>query len=195
MNDRLDELLRKIKEMESELREELHKKEKQYFYEIRNKKVYFEKEIKKQNKRLSKKLRYYLKDAPLLNIITTPLIWSCLLPALFMDLVVSIYQAICFPVYPIPKVKRADYIVFDRHYLSYLNGIEKINCYYCAYFNGLIAYVQEIAARTEQYWCPIKHAKRTKATHSRYNKFFDYGDGSNYRQYNKKVRRDFSDLG
>ena len=194
MRDRLEELLSKIKEMEAELREEFHKKEKKYFYEIRNKKIYFKEEIKKQNKQLSKKLRYYIKDAPLLNIITTPLIWSCLPPAFLLDLVVSIFQAICFPVYGIPKVKRADHIVFDRHYLSYLNGFEKINCYYCGYFNGLIAYVQEIAARTEQYWCPIKHAKRTKTTHSRYKKFFDYGDGSTYRTHNKKVRRDFSDL-
>ncbi len=194
MNDRVQELLNKIKELEDELVQEFQKKEKEYFYEIRNKRVYFEKEIKRQNRRLSKKIRYYLKDAPLLNIITTPLIWSCLLPAMFMDLVVSFYQVICFPVYSIPKVKRADYIVIDRHYLGYLNGIEKINCFYCGYFNGLIAYVQEIAARTEQYWCPIKHAKRSMAHHSRYKNFLDYGDAKNYRKHNKKVRSDFSDL-
>ncbi len=194
MNDRLQELLDGIRQLEQELVEEFHKKEKEYFYEIRNKRVYFEEGIKKQNKQLTKKIRYYLKDAPLLNIMTTPLIWSCLLPALFMDLTVSIYQAICFPIYSIPKVKRQDYIVFDRHYLSYLNRIEKINCCYCGYFNGLIAYIQEVAARTEQYWCPIKHAARSMASHSRYKKFFDYGDAKNYRQKNKKVRRDFKDL-
>lgn len=194
MNDRLQELFSKIKELEQEVVKEFQQKEKEYFYEIRNKRVYFEKEVKKQNRRLIKKIRYYLKDAPLLNIITTPLIWSCLLPALFMDLVVSFYQMVCFPVYSMPKVKRSDYIVIDRHYLSYLNWIEKINCFYCGYFNGLIAYVQEIAARTEQYWCPIKHAKRSMARHSRYKKFFDYGDGRKYRTQNKKVRSDFSDL-
>ncbi|MEN8257534.1 MAG: hypothetical protein ABFS09_06690 [Thermodesulfobacteriota bacterium] len=194
MNDRLQELFSKIKELEQEVVKEFQQKEKEYFYEIRNKRVYFEKEVKKQNRRLIKKIRYYLKDAPLLNIITTPLIWSCLLPALFMDLVVSFYQMVCFPIYSMPKVKRSDYIVIDRHYLSYLNWIEKINCFYCGYFNGLIAYVQEIAARTEQYWCPIKHAKRSMARHSRYKKFFDYGDGRKYRTQNKKVRSDFSDL-
>ncbi len=194
MNDKIQELLRAIKQLEQELMDELQKKGEEYRYEIRNKRVYFEDEIKKQNKRLIKKIRYYIQDAALLNIITVPFIWSCLPPALIMDLVVSLFQMICFPVYSIPKVKRADYIVIDRHYLSYLNGIEKINCYYCGYFNGLIAYVQEIAARTEQYWCPIKHAKRSKAHHSRYDKFFDYGDGNNYRGDNKKVRRDFNDL-
>ncbi len=194
MRDRIQELLRSIKQLEKELVDEFHKREKVYSYEIRNRKVYFQGEIKRQNRRLIKKIRHYLKDAALLNIITVPFIWSCLPPALLMDLVVSIFQTICFPVYSIPKVKRSDYIIIDRHYLSYLNGIEKINCYYCGYFTGLIAYTQEIAARTEQYWCPIKHAKRTRAHHSRYTNFFDYGDGSGYRRGNKRVRRDFDDL-
>jgi hypothetical protein len=173
---------------------DVQKKQEKYHYEIRNKKVYFEQEIKKKNRRLVKRVRYYLKDAPLLNLITTPFIWACLPPALVLDLFVTVFQLVCFPVYAIPKVKREDYIVLDRQYLSYLNLIEKINCYYCGYFNGLIAYIQEIAARTEQYWCPIKHAKPTRAMHSRYKNFFDYGDGSGYRMKNKKVRQNFSDL-
>lgn len=194
MKDRIQELLLTIRQLEQELMDELQKKSKQYRYEIRNKKIYFEEEIKKQNRLLIKKIRFYIKDAPLLNILTTPIIWSCLPPALLLDLTVSIFQMICFPVYAIPKVKRADYIVIDRHYLNYLNGIEKINCCYCGYFNGLIAYIQEIAARTEQYWCPIKHAKRSKAHHSRYKNFLDYGDATGYRKNSKKVRRDFTDL-
>ncbi len=47
-----------------------------------------------------------------------------------MDVTISLYQAVCFPIYGIPKVKRQDYIVFDRQYLQYLNLIEKINCAY-----------------------------------------------------------------
>jgi len=42
-----------------------------------------------------------------------------------MDMSISLYQFICFPLYGIPKVKRQDYIVFDRQYLHYLNFIEK----------------------------------------------------------------------
>ncbi|MCB2180391.1 MAG: hypothetical protein KQH63_00010 [Desulfobulbaceae bacterium] len=194
MNDRLQELLLKIKQLENELLVEIQKKEKEYFYEIRDKKVYFEKEIKKQNRKLVKKIHRYLRDAPLLNILTAPFIWSCVLPALLLDLFVTVYQAICFPVYSIPKVKRDDYIIIDRQYLSYLNLIEKINCCYCGYFNGLISYVQEIAARTEQYWCPIKHARKTKVIHSRYKKFFDYGDAAHFRRENKKVRKSFNDV-
>ena len=194
MNNRLQELLGKIKQLERELLVELQKKEKEYFYEVRNKKVLFQQGVKEHNKRLVKTIRAYLSDAPLLNIITAPVIWSCLLPALFMDLVITIYQLICFPVYSIPKVKRSDYIIIDRQYLSYLNLIEKINCCYCGYFTGLIGYVQEIAARTEQYWCPIKHARRTRMSHSRYKYFLDYGDGEGFREKNSEIRNRFDDL-
>lgn len=194
MNNRLQELLTRIKQLEQELLVELQKKEKEYFYEVRDKKVHFQQEVRKKNRRLVKSIRRYLSDADLLNILTVPVIWSCLLPALFMDLVASIYQMICFPVYSIPKVKRSDYIIIDRQYLSYLNLIEKINCCYCGYFTGLIGYVQEIAARTEQYWCPIKHAHRTRMSHSRYKNFLDYGDGEGFREKNSAIRKGFDDL-
>jgi hypothetical protein len=84
-------------------------------------------------------------------------------------------------VYAIPRVRRGDYLAFDRGQLTYLNAIEKINCEYCAYANGLIAYVREIASRTEEYWCPIKHARRVLGLHARYGSFVDYGDGDAYR--------------
>lgn len=194
MHNNLQELLAKIKQLEQELLVELQKKETEYYYEILDKKVHFQHEIKDQNKRLIKTIRRYLGDASLRNILTIPVIWACLFPALFMDLVVSTFQMICFPVYSIPKVQRSDYIIIDRQYLSYLNLIEKINCCYCGYFTGLIGYVQEISARTEQYWCPIKHAHRVKMAHSRYKNYLDYGDGERFRAKNHEIRNDFNDL-
>jgi hypothetical protein len=107
---------------------------------------------------------------------------------------ISFYQAVCFPIYGIPKVRRRDYVVMDRHYLSYLNAIEKLNCAYCSYFNGVVAYVREVAARTEQYWCPIKHAKKLNAIHNLYKNFFDYGDATGYRENVETVRRSFDDV-
>ena len=60
--------------------------------------------------------------------------------------------------------------------------------------NGVLAYVQEIAGRTEQHWCPIKHAVSLKTRHSRYQHFLDYGDAEQYRKRLEEVRRDFADL-
>ena len=62
------------------------------------------------------------------------------------------------------------------------HALEKLNCAYCAYANGLVGYVGEIAARTEAYWCPIKHARRMVMTHARYADFADFGDAEAYRR-------------
>jgi hypothetical protein len=51
-----------------------------------------------------------------------------------------------------------------------------------------------VAARTEQYWCPIKHARRIQAAHDRYPKFFDHGDAEAYRQGLARLRRQYGDL-
>jgi len=194
MDDRLIELMNKLQHLESEILHEIQKKEQEFFYQIHKKKVRFEQEVKKAHRELTKKIGPYLRDASIQNILTALVIWFCLLPALFMDLVISIFQAICFPVYGIPKVRRSDYVVIDRQYLSYLNVIERMNCVYCAYFNGIMGYTREIAGRAEQYWCPIKHARKTKSIHNRYKKFFDYGDASGYRAKIEEVRRGFDDI-
>lgn len=193
--EKLEELIERIKKLENELAAEIQKKEEEFFYTIRGRKVLFEQEVKRRHKEYATRLAPYLATATLFNLLTAPIIWACLLPALGLDLMVSIYHAVCFPIYGIPKVRRSDYIVMDRQALRYLNLIEKINCAYCGYFNGLICYVQEIAARTEQYWCPIKHARKIAAIHSRYGKFLEYGDAEGYKKRLERLRQDFADLG
>lgn len=194
MASQLDILVGKIKALEDELIVELQKQQEEFSYEIQQRRLHFEKKIILRHNQLAKQLIKYISDSSFKHIALTPVIWSCLLSALIMDLIVSIYHAVCFPVYGIPKVKRESYIVFARQFLNYLNLIEKINYIYCSYFNGLIAYVQEIAARTEQFWCPIKHARHISTLHSRYQKFLSYGDAEAYRLQIEAVRSDFKDL-
>ncbi len=192
--NKLEQIIADIRDLQQQLLFELQQKQDEYYYIIRGKRVRFQEETRRYHKTLAKSLRSYLADAPLLFILTSPIIYACLLPALLMDLVVSIYQAICFPIYGIPRVRRSHYFIIDRHNLAYLNLIEKWNCIYCGYFNGLIAYVQEIAARTEQYWCPIKHAHVLAVMHSRYHKFIEYGDGEDYRRKSSRLRGEYDDL-
>jgi hypothetical protein len=194
MKNRLEELLERFKHLEDELLVEIQRKEKKFQYEIRDKKVHFQEAVSRHHHTLAKKLGQYLRDAKLSSFLTTPVILSCIIPAAMMDFWATAYQFICFPAYGIPKVRRRDYIILDRHNLRYLNSIERLNCAYCSYVNGAIAYVQEIAGCTEQHWCPIKHAVRLKAMHSRYSRFLDYGDAEAYRQHIEKIRRDFEDL-
>lgn len=194
MKNRLQVLIDKIKVLEAELAEEIQKKQDEFYYQFQQGKIVFDQAVILKHRLLVKTLAPYLSDAAFLNILTAPLIWFCLIPALFLDLSVSLFQSICFPVYGIPKVRRADFIIMDRHALPYLNVIEKFNCVYCGYFNGLIAYVTEIAARTEQYWCPIKHARRVAAIHSRYGKFLEYGDAAGYRENLEAIRKNYEDI-
>lgn len=84
--------------------------------------------------------------------------------------------------------------MLDRRHLAYLNWAEKLNCEYCGYANGVLACATEIAARTKQYWCPIKHALRMKSMHNRHRFSFDYGDAEHYRQQIEAVRRSFEDI-
>ena len=192
--NKLEEIIAEIKKLEQELFVELQKKQDEYFYVIKGKKIQFEAETRKYHKTLATKLHIYLANASLPAILTAPIIWFCLVPALLLDLSVSVYHSICFRVYGIPLVKRDDYIVIDRHSLQYLNPIEKLNCLYCSYFNGLIAYVQEIAARSEQYWCPIKHARKSLMIHARYHKFIEYGDSQYYQERLVELRKSFGDV-
>ncbi len=129
----------------------------------------------------------------LLTVLTSPIIYSLIFPAIILDIFVSLYQAVCFPVYGIKKVDRSKYILLDRHRLPYLSFVQKINCLYCGYFNGLIAYVREIASRTEQYWCPIKHALKAKKVHKRYENFAEYNNERDFRSRRDWLRESLGD--
>ncbi len=193
-NNKINEITKKIKILEDELIEEFKQKEQEFFYKIENEKVKFEERIIKDGKSKMISSIKYLSSFPIGVILTIPFIWAMMIPALLADISVTIYQYICFPIYKIPKVKRKDYVIIDRHNLFYLDKVEKINCWYCEYFNGVVAYVREVGARTEQFWCPIKHSKPLKDKHSRYDNFFDYGDYKKYRKLLEKRRLDFQDL-
>jgi hypothetical protein len=136
----------------------------------------------------------HLRSTRWMVILSSPLIYTCVLPFLMLDASVAVYQLVCFPIYGIPKVRRKDYLVFDRGRLAYLNTVEKVGCIYCSYANGLLAMITEIAARTEQHFCPIKHAHPVLQTHSRYAKFLPYGDARAYRSQADAVAHAYSDL-
>ena len=124
----------------------------------------------------------YIRAGDLRSLLTAPVIYSQLVPLVLLDLWVTIYQSICFPIYGIRRVRRAPFLIVDRHQLRYLNGIEKVNCTFCSYANGVLAYAREVAARTEQYWCPIKHRRRVASPHGRYAGFFEFGDEGAYHE-------------
>ena len=180
MNERIAALTQGIRSLEAELEVELARRRIELNYVVDNGKVRFEQVMIARHRAAKTRTLDYILTARPLMLVTAPLIYALMLPLLVMDGFISVYQAACFPVYGIPKVSRADYFIYDRSHLAYLNFIEKLNCAFCSYANGLIRYVGEISSRTEQYWCPIKHARRLTASHDRYGRFLDYGDAEAY---------------
>lgn len=180
MNDRIRNIIAQITALEDDLRTALQEQQTSMFFQIKGKRIEFEQSVKQAHRQLKTGFFRWLVTNRPQNLITGPIIYGMIIPLLILDLFVSFYQAACFPIYKIAKVRRADYIVLDRQQLEYLNFIEKFHCTYCAYGAGLIAYMCEIVARTEQYFCPIKHARKILGTHARYASFLDYGEAADY---------------
>jgi hypothetical protein len=182
MTTHLDGLMEKLRAVESEIETELTKRREELRFSFENRRIVFEQEVRRLHRAIKTSASRYFFTANPLIVLTTPVIYSLLIPLVLLDVFITAYQAICFPVYGIPKVRRRDYLVFDRHHLAYLNVIEKINCAYCSYANGAIAFAREVASRTEVYWCPIKHARRILGPHPHYQGFADFGDAEGYRE-------------
>lgn len=176
MSDRIDDLLARIDQLEQDLERELALRAAGLRYHLERGRAVFEEEVRRRHKELKTHVLRYLAGARPLVILSAPVIYSLIVPFVLLDLFVTVYQAICFPIYGIEKVERSKYLVFDRHMLAYLNAIEKLNCLYCSYCNGIVAYVREVAGRTERHWCPIKHARRVMGAHPYYTRFAEYGD-------------------
>jgi hypothetical protein len=182
MPQRLNELASEIVRLQGELDREIKKRHRTLGWSVNEKLVEFEHGLAIEHRRVRRSVSGFLKRAPIGIFITAPIIYSLIIPIAIADLWVSAYQAVCFRGYGVPQVKRSDYLVFDRRHLAYLNWLEVLNCVFCEYANGVIGYVREVAARTEQFWCPIKHALKVVDPHARYQQFVEYGDADGYRE-------------
>ncbi len=152
MDARFAELQEKLRAAEADIEAELTRRREALRFAVRNHRIVFEDGVKRLHATMKTHALRYLVGAKPLVILTAPVIYSVIFPMIVLDIMVMIYQAVCFPVYGIPRVRRRDYLVFDRHHLAYLNIIEKFNCAYCSYANQAIAFAREVASRTEVYW-------------------------------------------
>ncbi|MFU8835053.1 hypothetical protein [Roseovarius autotrophicus] len=184
-----EKLLARIRDLQDELEEEFARRRDAFHYGVENGRVVFEAEVRRRHREMRVRLVTFLRRTRPMTVLTAPLVYSLIVPFVLVDLFVTVYQAVCFPVYGIDKVRRADFIRVDRHHLAYLNALQKLNCVYCGYCNGLIGYVQEIAGRTEAFWCPVKHAARIGAHHAYYAQFVDYGDAEGFAEGLATARR------
>jgi hypothetical protein len=181
VNQRIADILARIQALENELETELQNGRILRGFSIKGKRVEFDQDARKEHRAWRVGLVPFLKGTTFTSLLTAPLIYSMIVPLALLDAWLNVYQQIYFRAFGIARVPRSEYIIIDRQHLAYLNGLEAFNCVYCGYANGLIAYAREIAARTEQYWCPIKHALRIRDPHNHYQHFLQYGDAEGYR--------------
>jgi hypothetical protein len=194
MNPIISELLARIQHIESEIELEMQLKRAELKADFDETRVRFEREVLEQQRRFKTGVMAYLLTANWLSVLTAPVIYALLFPILLLDLCITVYQHICFRAYGLARVKRGSYFVYDRTHLTYLNLIEKINCAYCSYGNGVMAYGREVVARTEQYWCPIKHARKIMAAHPYYTGFVDFGNAQSYKDELENLRTELTKL-
>lgn len=194
MNPKISELLDRIQKMEQEIELEMKRKRAELQADFEETRVRFEHEVLEQQRLFKTGVIAYLLTANFMSVLTAPVIYALFFPLALLDVSITMYQHICFRAYGIPRVKRSDYFVYDRAHLAYLNLIEKINCAYCSYGNGVMAYGREVVARTEQYWCPIKHARKIMAAHPYYTGFVDFGDAQSYKDELENLRTELAKL-
>lgn len=188
MNDRIRQILAQITSLEDELKEVLREQESRIRYQITDRRVEFERAVAQTHQQLKVGLLQWFLHVRPLNYLTAPVIYGMIVPLAFVDLCIGLYQTTCFPIYGILKAKRAHYIVMDHRHLAYLNIIEKAHCMYCAYASGVLALATEVTSRTEQYFCPIKHARKILGATPRYAHYLAYGEAEDFHLKLEKYR-------
>lgn len=184
----LADLVARIRSLDAEIEARIAVQRPRFRYAVTRNRVRFEPEAVIEHRSYRLGLWQQIRRSPLRFILVSPVIYALIVPIAALDLFLAVYQAVCFRVYGIDRVRRGDFIAVDRHRLAYLNPLEKFNCVYCGYANGVIALAREIGARTEEYWCPIKHSRPIATPHSRYLHFVDYGDAEGYRRRQDELR-------
>jgi hypothetical protein len=190
MQNEIDDLVKRLVRLEDELERKLEAQQEKFQYRIEKQRAVFEENVVRQHRRIKAGVLSFLMHSPLSTLIVAPFVYGLIVPLAVLDISVYLFQLVCFPIWGMARVRRADWVIVDRHRLAYLNGVEKLNCAYCGYGNGVIAYARETASRTEQYWCPIKHALRVRKAPARYRGYIDYGDAGDFRARMEALRAD-----
>ncbi|MCP5180755.1 MAG: hypothetical protein H6993_02890 [Pseudomonadales bacterium] len=187
-NEIRERLLRAEREFAQAIEARLRDNRQRFQYSVDAERIRFEQGVKALHRKGRQGVVAYIRGAPLGYILSAPVTYGLIVPIVLLDIAITLYQRVCFPVYGIERVRRGNYLVFDRRHLAYLNAVEKLNCMYCSYGNGVIAYAREVAARTEQFWCPIKHAVAVRGAHARSRDYLEYGDAQAWHEELERVR-------
>lgn len=113
-----------------------------------------------------------LRRGIILRLISIVTITLMVFPLLIVDLFTSFYHAIYFRINGIPLIPRSRYIIIDCGRLMGLNWVQRWNCVYCDYANGLIAWTKAVINTPEAYNCATaRHQEEHQKEYFEYEKF------------------------
>ena len=113
MDPHIGEFMARIRELEQRIEQEAQERRQQWQADFESRKVRFEAEVLAQQKRFRMGLMRYVLSADWRSVLSVPFIYPVIVPLLLLDVSVTVYQWVCFPLYRIPRVKRSHYFVFD----------------------------------------------------------------------------------
>lgn len=125
-------------------------------------------------------------------LLSTPFIYGMIVPMLFFHILIEIYHRVCFYLYDMEYIDYRNHFRFDRHRIGGISPLQKFNCIYCEYGNGLASFTKEVIGKTEAFWCPIKHEDSPESPHAYYQQFMEYGNGRNFEEKRETVREKLS---
>ena len=124
MSRYVDRIVATIHEAEEALSEDVRDQQKRWQYDLHRGRVWFDKEVRHAHKQLKQGIPSFLRHGSVLNLLTTPIIYSLSLPFVLLDVWVSLYQWICFPIYGIDRVARAA-VLRDRPSQAWLSECDR----------------------------------------------------------------------
>ena len=133
----IEETVRRLMRLEDELERKFAAQRERFHYHLEEKRAVFEAEALRRHKRIRTGLLTFLRKSPFATIIVAPAVYGLILPIALLDLGVYIFQLVCFSAWGMARIDRSEFVIVDRHRLANLNGIEKLNCAYCGYANGV----------------------------------------------------------
>jgi hypothetical protein len=190
MNERLESILSKMSQLEQEFHGELKSCEERFQQCFVASVAELKRSAQDAQQRLGQKTSKLSTLQFWKQLASIPFIYVMIVPLVFMDFMLTIYQQVCFRLYGVPLARRGEHFIIDRQLLDNLNLVDKLNCIFCGYGSGIFSYGREIVSKTEQYWCPIKHAQKTHAAAARYSEFLEYGDTEEYHNKVAEYRED-----
>ena len=127
MSDNIDRLTTQIKLLQGELEAEFAIRRAKLRYTLQGKRAVFEEEILRAHRELRVGLARYVFNANLMTVVTAPVIYAMIVPFVILDITITLYQWICFPVYGLDDFIHGRDVRQDRRSFFGRNGYRD-NC-------------------------------------------------------------------